>query len=61
MMPKTETSGDDAAVEWLTLVNLKEDLVINTKWRRRCQFLYKGHIQANTANIKNEANTAHKV
>jgi len=37
---------------------LKEDPAIKAKRtrRKRCQFLNKGHIQANTANIKNEAN-----
>jgi len=27
MMPKTETSGDDATEEWSTPVNWEEDLV----------------------------------
>jgi len=61
MMPKTKTSGDDAAVGWSTPVNWEEDSAINAKRRRRCQFLNKGHIQASTANIKKEANTAQKV
>jgi len=38
MMPKTETSGDDAAEEWSTPVNWKEDLAINKdmewKWKQ---------------------------
>jgi len=33
MMPKTETSGDDAAEEWSTLVNWAEDPAIKAKWR----------------------------
>jgi len=34
IMPKTETSGDDAAEEWSTLVNWEEDLAIKAKWKR---------------------------
>jgi len=38
MMPKTETSRDDAAEEWSTPVNWEEDSVIKAKRRRRkCQ------------------------
>jgi len=33
MMPKTETSGDDAAKEWSTPVNWEEDPAIKAKWR----------------------------
>jgi len=33
MMPKTETSGDDAAEEWLNPVNW-EDPVNKAEWRR---------------------------
>jgi len=35
MMPKTETSGDNAAEEWLTLVNWEEDPAIKVEWRRK--------------------------
>jgi len=35
MMPKTETSGDDGAEEWLTLVNWEEDLAIKTEQRKK--------------------------
>jgi len=35
MMPKTETSGDNAAEEWLTSVNWEEAPVIKAEWRRR--------------------------
>jgi len=59
MMPKIETSEDDAADLWSTPVNWEEDSAINAKLRRRCQFLNKGHIQANTANIKMKQ-TLHK-
>jgi len=34
MMPKTETSGDDVAEEWLTPVNWEEDPTIKTEQRR---------------------------
>jgi len=35
MMPKAETSGDDAAVEWSTPVNWEEDPVIKAEQKRR--------------------------
>jgi len=35
MMPKAETSGDDAAEEWSTPVNWEEDPAIKAKRRRR--------------------------
>jgi len=35
MVPKTETSGDDASEEWSTPVNWEEDPVIKAKRRRR--------------------------
>jgi len=35
MMPKTKTSVDDAAEEWLTPVNWEEDPAIKAKRRRR--------------------------
>jgi len=35
MMPKTETSGDDAAEEWSISVNWEEDMPSRQKWRRR--------------------------
>jgi len=35
MIPKTETSGDDAAEEWSTSVNWEEDPGIKTERRRR--------------------------
>jgi len=35
MMPKTETSGDDAAEEWSAPVNWKEDPAFKAERRRR--------------------------
>jgi len=35
MMPKTETSGDDAAEEWSIPVNREEDPAIKAERRRR--------------------------
>jgi len=35
MIPKTETSGDDAAEEWSTLVNWVEDPAIKAERRFR--------------------------
>jgi len=35
MMRKTETSGDDAAEEWLTPVNWEKDFAIKAERRRR--------------------------
>jgi len=34
-MPKTETSGDNAVEEWLTLVYWEEDPAIKAELRRR--------------------------
>jgi len=41
MMPKTETSGDDATEEWLSSINL-EDPTIKAEWRIRCTWLVQG-------------------
>jgi len=35
MIPKTETTGDDAAEEWSTPVNWEEDPAIKAKRRRK--------------------------
>jgi len=32
MMPNIETSGDDAAKQWSTMVNWEEDRAIKKKW-----------------------------
>jgi len=38
MMPKMETSGDDAVEEWSNPVNWEEDLAVKSKRRRRRQY-----------------------
>jgi len=41
MMLKTETSGDNAAEKWLTLVNWEDDLAIKAKRRRIVHYVHK--------------------
>jgi len=53
-MPKTETSGDDAAEECSTFVNWEEDPAIKAEWQRRRRKVAKPHLAGSSKSFQFE-------